>query len=186
MFQRIRNTIFGPPHIPTPGTLAVDGTKLVLSCDDTSASSKVKVNGKWTTYPSTMWTGKTACKLIDRPLDFQVLCDSPTPAESVVAKVREMVDYPNSMERELNDAVFAYFDDLRTQHAVDFSLVLPVWTFDGVIDTLRFPLVLIDKLLDDESPRVDYLISFSTELDDEHGVDVSLCDWTVTGCGCLV
>ena len=186
MFQRIRNAILGPHHIPTPGALVVDGTTLVLSCDDTSATTKLRINGKREAYSSTMWTGEANCKLIDGKLDFLVLCDSPTPPESIVARVRGMVDYPNSMKRELNDAVFAYFNDLRTQHAVDFSAVLPVWSFDGVIDTLRLPSVLINEPLGGETPRVDYLISFSTELDEEHGVDVSICDWTVTGCGCLV
>ena len=155
MFQRIRNAILGPHHIPTPGALVVDGTTLVLSCDDTSATTKLRINGKREAYSSTMWTGEANCKLIDGKLDFLVLCDSPTPPESIVARVRGMVDYPNSMKRELNDAVFAYFNDLRTQHAVDFSAVLPVWSFDGVIDTLRLPSVLINEPLGGETPRVD-------------------------------
>ncbi|KAA1257206.1 hypothetical protein LF1_56060 [Rubripirellula obstinata] len=186
MLNRLRSTLFGPPHVPKPGSHPIAGLDLILTCDDTSATQTLRLNGKRRSYPSTMWTGATFCELVGGELDFTLLCESAFPRESDVERIRSIATHPTSIEIELHQAAFDFFDRLRTEHSVDFSSCLPKWSHDSVIDSLGPPSALIDDLDDTPSSRNAFLVSYSTDLDPEHGVDILVKDWTVTDCGHLI
>lgn len=188
MLHRLRNVLFGGPHAPTPATLLVESTDLVLTCEDTSECQSSRERGTRVLYPSTTWTGSVGCKLIDGELDFQILPETPFPQPDELALVQAIVAHPNSIREQVLDAIFRFFDGLRTEHDVDFSATAPNWTRDHVASTLTGPCCFISADDRSNAPPSRFLLTFETDLDPEHGVDVEVGtdEWTVTDCGWLI
>jgi len=186
MFNRLRSAIFGEPHQAAPASIVVEPTELVLSCADTNATLTVKVNGQRIACPHTEWVGQIGCRIFDGQLGFQLLVEACRPSKSELDLVRRIVAYEYSLKGEALDAIFAYFDDLRRNHGVDFPEAIGGWSRDQVADLVHSPCCFIDDLSDDVNSKACFIISFSTDLDEEHGVDVLVNDWQVVDCGCLV
>ncbi|WP_461509414.1 hypothetical protein [Rhodopirellula baltica] len=186
MLNRLRNAIFGELHEPTPASIVVEPTQLVLACDDTSATSTTKVDGKRVTCPYTMWTGSIECRIFAGLLDFQLLVESNAPRERDLDLIRRIVAYERSLTGDAMDAVFNFFSGLRNDHGVDFSAVVDRWSRDSVAKVVHSPSCLIDDLDDEPGFKNRFIVSFSTDLDPEHGVDVQVDQWRIVDCGCRV
>lgn len=186
MLERLRNAIFGEPHEPTPASVVVEPTELVLACDDTSATYTTRVDGKRVTYPYTSWTGAIECSIFDGLLDFQLLVESNTPSGLQLDLIRRIVTYERSLKGDAMNAVFKFFDGLRRDHGVDFSTVIDHWSRDSVAKLVHSPSCLIGDFDDHPGSENQFIVSFSTQLDPEHGVDIRVDQWRIVDCGCLI
>lgn len=186
MLKRFRNAIFGEPHKTTPASIVVEPTQLVLACGDTSDTSSIKADGKRVAYPYTMWTGAIECRIFDGPLDFQLLVESNAPGEYELDLIRRIVTHERSLQKVAMDAVFKFFDGLRRDHGVDFSAAIDRWSYHSVAETVHSPSCLINDLDDRSESGNRFIVSFSTQLDPEHGVDIQVDQWRIVDCGCLL
>ena len=186
MFKQLRNAIFGERRQPVPASIVVDPTQLVLTCEDTSATISTKVEGKNISHPFTEWTGDIECRIFDGPLGFQLFAESNTPSERKLDLVRRIVTYEHSLKSDALNAVFKFFDGLRRDHGVDFSGVIDHWSHDAVARLVHSPCCLIDDTEENPESHSRFIVSFSTQLDEEHGIDVLVNHWQIVDCGCLV
>ena len=186
MLKQLRNAIFGERRQPVPASIVVEPTQLVLTCADTTATISTKVDGRRVTHPFTEWTGDIECRIFDGPLKFQLFAESIAPREDKLDLVRRIVTYEHSLKRDALDAVFNFFDGLRRDHGVDFSNVIEHWSQDAVARLVHSPCCLIDDLEDNSESHSRFIVSFSTQLDEEHGIDVLVNHWRIVDCGCLV
>ena len=117
---------------------------------------------------------------------FQLLAESIAPSERKLELVRRIVTYEHSLKSNALDAVFEFFDGLRRDGGVDFSNVVDRWSRDSIARLVHSPCCLIDDLEDSPESHSRFIVSFSTQLDQEHGIDVLVDHWQIVDCGCLV